>query len=63
MKLVDAISDPALVAQAAAVWLALGFFGSKVEALGVAIGSPRLIRIGKALEAIFSDLPKLRGRP
>ena len=62
-RFIDGLSDPALLAKLAALFstvsFVFGMIGSRLERTGEAIGSPRLVRVGKALEALFADTPKL----
>lgn len=39
--------------------LVIGLIGSGIEKLGLQLSWPRLVAVGKALEAIAADLPKL----
>lgn len=43
------------------IWLGLGAAGSVLEKIGMETGSSKLIAVGKTLESLSIDLPKLIG--
>lgn len=40
----------------------VGVFGTALETLGEKAGSPKLVRVGRALEDFAANIPRLLGR-
>lgn len=50
---------PEVIAELAAVSVAIGAFGTALEHAGEVLRQPWLVAVGQRLEAVFGDLPKL----
>ena len=55
----EPITFALLVQYAPVIYVAIGIVGSGIETIGIKLNQPKLIEVGKCLEAISVDLPKL----
>ena len=47
------------VEQLSLVVVVVGIVGSAIEKIGISIGSPKIQNVGKAIESVTADIPKL----